>query len=62
MTNEQAKKVDVYDEMPDGWAELRGSTMAPAGYTFIYNKQPMWIDGEYNPERKQALLRLKKED
>lgn len=43
----------VYEQMPEGWNEIKGALTAPVGYRWIYNCRPMF-DNNY----KKALLKI----
>ena len=47
------KEYPVYEKIPKGWTELKGSLTAPAGYKWIYNKKSL-----FSGERKLALLKI----
>lgn len=42
----------IYDKIPLGWAEIKGASTAPVGYTWISNNKSY-----FSGERKQALLK-----
>ena len=38
--------IHVYDEMPQGWQEIKGAMTAPEGYVWIHNGKSLF-GGEY---------------
>lgn len=42
----------IYNNIPPGWAEIKGASTAPIGYTWISNNKSY-----FSGERKQALLK-----
>ena len=46
--------VPRYDEMPDGWREVKGALTAPIGYVWIWNGKSIFSD-----EYRHALLKVK---
>lgn len=42
----------VYNNIPSGWAEIKGASTAPIGYIWISNNKSY-----FSGERKQALLK-----
>lgn len=48
--------VKVYDEIPNGWATLKGASTSPVGYEWIYNRKSL-----FSKEYESALLKLKEE-
>lgn len=49
-------KVKVYDEMPNGWREIKGALTAPVGYKWICNNKSV-----FSKERETGLLKIKRD-
>ena len=49
------KQIEVFEEMPDGWKQLKGALTAPYGHTWIWNGKSLF-SGEY----RSALLKHKR--
>ena len=45
--------VQRYDEMPDGWREVKGALTAPIGYVWIWNSKSI-----FTKEYRHALLKV----
>ena len=49
-------KIEVVNNIPNGWKILEGATTAPKGYKWIYNNKSL-----FSKKRKKALLKIKGE-
>ena len=47
--------VPIYDEIPEGWADISDIVSAPSGYHWINNRKSIFSD-----EYRHALLRIRK--
>lgn len=46
--------VPIYDEMPEGWADISHIVSAPSGYHWINNRKSI-----FTKEYRHALLRIR---
>ena len=46
--------VPIYDELPEGWADISHIVSAPSGYHWINNRKSIFSD-----EYRHALLKIK---
>ena len=46
--------VPIYDELPEGWADISHIVSAPSGYHWINNRKSIFSD-----EYRHALLRIR---
>lgn len=46
ITLKNGEQVEVFEEMPDGWKQLKGASTAPYGYIWIWNGKSLF-HGEY---------------
>lgn len=56
--NRWLPNVPIYDEVPDGWHVVKGTTTQPRGCVWIANGAPFVHDGEgwhFNHKLKSAL-------
>ena len=51
----ERRKLEIYEQIPDGWVRNNGALNAPEGYCWISNKESI-----YSPYYRHALLKLKK--
>jgi hypothetical protein len=49
--------VPIYDELPEGWADISHIVSAPSGYHWINNRKSIFSD-----EYRHALLRIRNYD
>lgn len=49
--------IPIYDELPEGWADISHIVSAPSGYHWINNRVSI-----FSPEYRHALLRIRKDD